>query len=75
MFSLSNISKSWSKLKKEINIEKLAQFEKTQQGFGGAAPNKLEVQGVILVECKVQVTRQSQGRKLVLITSNAVYMK
>ena len=48
MLSLSNISKSWSKLKKDTNIEKLAQFEKTRHGFGGTAPNKLEVQGVVL---------------------------
>ena len=65
MFSLLNISKSWSKLKKEINIEKLAQFEKTQQGFGGAAPNKLEVQGVVPVKRKARVTGRSRGRKLV----------
>ena len=45
----------------------LAQFEKTQQGFGGAAPNKLEVQGVVPVEREARVTGRSRGRKLVLI--------
>ena len=36
-----------------------------RQGFGGAAPNKLEVQGVVPVERKAQVTGRSRGRKLV----------
>ena len=52
------------KLKKDTNIEKLAQFEKTRQGFGGAAPNKLEVQGVVPVECEARVTGRSRGCKL-----------
>ena len=43
----------------------LAQFEKTRQGFGGAAPNKLEVQGVVPVEREARVTGRSRGRKLV----------
>ena len=60
------------KLKKDTNIEKLAQFEKMQQGFGGAAPNKLEVQGVVPVERKVRVTGRSRGRKLVYLHQEAV---
>ena len=60
MFSLLNISKSWSKLKKEINIEKLAQFEKMQQGFGGAAPNKPEVQGVVPVEREARASHRAE---------------
>ena len=75
MFSLLNISKSWSKLKKEINIEKLAQFEKMQQGFGGAAPNKPEVQGVVPFKREVQVTRQSRGHKLVYVYVFATPLK
>ena len=46
IFFFLTINLSYKVRQKDINIEELAQFEKTRQGFGGAAPNKLEVQGV-----------------------------
>ena len=36
-----------------------------RQGFGGAAPNKLEVQGVVPVKREARVSGRSRGRKLV----------
>ena len=48
---------SYKVRQKDINFEELAQFEKKRQGFGGAAPNKLEVQGVARSSAK----RESLG--------------
>ena len=54
IFFFLTINLSYKVRQKDINIEELAQFEKTRQGFWGAAPNKLEVQGVAQssVKCK-----------------------
>ena len=65
IFFFLTINLSYKVRQKDINIEELAQFEKTRQGFGGAVPNKLEGQGVVPVEHKAQVTGWSQGCKLV----------
>ena len=57
IFFFLTINLSYKVRQKDINIEELAQFEKTRQGFGGAAPNKLEVQGVARSSAK----RESPG--------------
>ena len=63
IFFFLTINLSYKVRQKDINIEELAQFEKTRQGFWGAAPNKLEVQGVARSSAK----QRSRGRKLVCI--------
>ena len=57
IFFFLTINLSYKVRQKDINIEELAQFEKTRQRFGGAAPNKLEVQGVARSSAK----RESPG--------------
>ena len=67
IFFFLTINLSYKVRQKDINIEELAQFEKTRQGFGGAAPNKLEVQGVVPVERKARVTGRSRGRNTIIL--------
>ena len=55
---------SYKVRQKDINFEELAQFEKMRHGFGGAAPNTLEVQGVAQSSAKCKSPGGVKGRIL-----------
>ena len=66
---------SYKVRQKDIDIEELAQFEKTRQGFGGAAPNKLEVQGVARSSAKCKSPGGAGAVSLLLIQHASVHYK